>query len=161
MIAAPIVTLAQGATGAASKVAALEYPALARAARVIGDVTLRSGPDGVTQVNLRDNTVNRLLASTALENLKSLGKLSDAEVEVIYHFVLVRPEYRAAKRTVKKGNRFERFFLRALMLKTEKVEDVTECVAAERPPNRIDVGNNPVEVWVYGALPCMMFEAVN
>jgi hypothetical protein len=54
-----------------------------------------------------------LLFPAALDNLRSLGKLSAIEVEVVYHFVLVDAGTRITRTTVKKGDAFDRLILRA------------------------------------------------
>src|SRR5215471_15549149 len=80
----PIATFAQEGSGLASKVEAVRFPPLARQARIQGDIKLHSGADGITLVN-----GHPLLARVALDNLKELGKVSDVEIEAVYHFVLV------------------------------------------------------------------------
>jgi hypothetical protein len=79
----------------ASKIEAVRFPPLARQARIQGDVRLHSGPEGIMPVN-----GHPLLAPFALDNLKELGKLSDAEIEAVYHFVLVNEMARSTTRNV-------------------------------------------------------------
>src|SRR6266516_3521199 len=105
----PLATFAQEVSGLAAKVEVVRFPPLARQARIQGDIRLRSGPDGITLV-----TGHPLLARVALDNLKELGKVSDAEIEAVYHFVLVNEtEIRVTRTVVKKGNRLTRLILRA------------------------------------------------
>jgi hypothetical protein len=120
-------------------------------ARVQGDVRLCSGPEGVTTIS-----GHPILAQMAVSNLKELGKLSEVQIEAIYHFVFVNgTEIRVSKRVEKKGNRFERLILHAFMMKTERVVEYTECVESPIPvKNRIDVSANGIEVWIYG-LDCV------
>jgi hypothetical protein len=52
--------------------------------------------------------------------------------------------------TVKKGDAFDRLFLRVLGFKTEKTIKEKECIDTEpAPENRIDWTKVPIEVWVY------------
>src|SRR5262249_30687829 len=145
----PLASLAQEDSKLASKIEAVRFPPLARQARIQGDIRLRSGPDGVTLV-----TGHPILAPVAVANLKELGKLSEIEIEVIYHFVFAaEPDFRVTRLVVKKGNRFERVILHALMMKTEKIVEGTECTEnPNRLKNRIDLTKNPIEVWIYGAI---------
>jgi hypothetical protein len=151
----PLASVAQDASALASKIEAVVYPPLARQARIQGDVRLRSGPDGVMLIS-----GHPILAPVAASNLKDLGKLSEVEIEAIYHFVLGdATDIRVATRVEKKGNRFDRIILHAFMLKTEKVVEYTECV--EHPvhvKNRIDLVENHLEVWIYGSVPCVQTE---
>src|SRR3989442_1799513 len=113
VVPGPFGTFAKEDSRLASSIEALRFPPLARQARIQGDVRLRSGSDGITVVN-----GHPLLAQVAVANLKELGKLSEAEGDVIYHFLFVdETEIRATRTTVKKGNRFGRLILRAFMMK--------------------------------------------
>ena len=146
--------LAQDNLAITTKVEAWKYPNLARQARIQGDVRLqfRSGVPGVT-------SGHPLLAPSALENLKSLGELPDA-ANVVYHFVLLESTVEVTRTTVKKGDAFDRFFLRLLRIRTERTVEETKCVsdADSAPKNRIDLTRNPVEVWIYGVVPCLQVE---
>src|SRR5262245_26138639 len=97
----PVATFAQGGAGLASKVEAVRFPPLLKHARIQGDVKLRSGTDGIMPIN-----GHPLLIRVAFDNLKDLGKISDAEIEAVYHFVLEQTEIQATRTSVKKGNRF-------------------------------------------------------
>src|SRR5882724_1367988 len=103
---APLAPFAQEGSGLAPKVEAVTFPHLARQARIQGDIKLRYSPDGIILIS-----GHPLLAPAAIANLKELGKVSDAEIEVTYHFGLVmETEVQATKTAVKRGNRFERLF---------------------------------------------------
>lgn len=146
--------LAQDNPGITAKVESWKYPNLARQARIQGDVRLqfRSGVPSVT-------SGHPLLAPNALENLKSLGDLSEA-ANVVYHFVLVDSTVEVTRTTVKKGDAFDRLFLRLFRIRTDRVVEETQCVSdsASAPKNRIDLTRNPVEVWIYGVVPCLQAE---
>jgi hypothetical protein len=148
----PLSMVAQDNSALVSKVQSLVYPPLPRMARIQGDVRLRSGPDGVTVVS-----GHPLLADAAASNLKALGRLSEGDSEVIYHFVFAaEPDIRATQTLVKRGNRFERLLLHAFMMKTEKVVEGTECIEnPNRLKNKIDLTKTPIEVWIYGTIPCL------
>jgi hypothetical protein len=76
------------------------------------------------------------------------------DIEVIYHFVLVAETEIRVVKTIEKGNRFERLFLPALMLKTEKSAEYMECIESpSQPKNRIEVTENRIELWIYGSIP--------
>jgi hypothetical protein len=147
----PLATFAQERSGLASKVEAVRFPPLARQARIHGDVKLRSGPGGITLVN-----GHPLLAPIALDNLKELGRVSDAEIEAVYHFTFVNEtETRVTRTVVKKGNRFTRLILRAFGMKTETVVEGTQCIENPVRPNRIDFKHNSIEVWIYASTGCL------
>jgi hypothetical protein len=134
-----------------AQVKEIRYPPLAAAARVQGDVRLRSGREGVTVISGPP-----LLVQGAVASLKSLGNLSEhGEREVVFHFALVEPSMHEVTVTVRKGDAFDRLFLRALGFKTEKTIKEKECVDAEPPPeNRIDSTKASIEVWVYRRNGC-------
>ena len=129
-----------------AQVKQIRYPPLAAAARVQGDVRLRSGPEGVVLIGGPP-----LLVQAAMEGVKSLGRLSDlGDTEVVFHYSLVEPSVHEVTVRVKKGHAFDRLFLRVLGFKTEKTVKERECVDTEPPPeNRIDSTKAPIEVWVY------------
>jgi hypothetical protein len=134
----------------ASGILALMFPPLAKAARVQGDVKLRSGPAGVTLID-----GNPLLAPTAVTHLKNLGQLSDFEMGAVYHFVLVNnTETRVTKAVVKKGNRLTRVFLRALKKKTEKIVEYPACVETPDLKNKFNLEKDSIEVWIYASIGC-------
>jgi hypothetical protein len=139
------VALAQDNKGIASKVEAVKYPALSRQARIQGDVRLRLGPKGVTLIS-----GHPLLAPVVVENLKDLGNLSETDIDVVYHFILVEPDFRITRTKVKKGDAFDRLILRALRIKTEKVIEESECIEkkANLAKNRIDLTKN---LWRFGS----------
>jgi hypothetical protein len=147
----PLATFAQVGSGLASKVEAVRFPPLARQARIQGDVKLRSGPAGITLVN-----GHPLLAPIALANLKELGRVSDAEIEAVYHFMLVNEtETRVTRTVVKKGNPFTRLILRAFRVKTETVVEGTQCIEKPVQPNRVDLKHDSIEVWIYASIGCL------
>lgn len=149
--------LAQDNAEIVSKVEAVKYPPLPRQARIQGDVQLHPGPKGVEVIS-----GHPLLAETAMQSLKDLGKLSATEVDVIYHFNIVDGDVRIimTSRTVQKGDAFYRLILRALGMKTEKV--IKEPVSVvDLPKNRIDLSKNPVEIWIYGSVPFVQTETTS
>lgn len=152
----PLVTFSQEETRRGPNVETVRYPPLARQARIQGDVRLRSGPDGIGLVS-----GHPLLAPRALENFKEVTADLQAEIEGVYHFVLVNDtEVRFTKTTVKKGNRFTRLILRAFAMKTENIVESRECSEnPERPMNRIDVTENRIEVWIYASHACVQVSA--
>lgn len=134
-----------------SKVEAMKFPALPKAARVQGEVRLRSGPDGIVVVS-----GDSLLAPSALENLKQLGMVSGRESEAVYHFVIVdTSETRVTRTVVKRGNRFTRLFFRAFRMETERVVEYTVCIEHPPPKNRIDSDRDSIDVWVYASAGCI------
>jgi len=147
---APVAAFTQDTAGLASRVEAVSYPPLPRQARIQGDVRLRSGPDGVTVIS-----GHPLLAPTAVNSLKELGKLSQGELEAIYHFAFVDPVIRVTTRVERRGNRFERLVLHALMMKTEKVVQYQECTQTPVSKNRVEVTGNRLEVWIYASAGCV------
>jgi hypothetical protein len=150
VLLAPLAAAAQDASGLASRVEAVSYPTLPRQARIQGDVRLRSGPDGITVI-----TGHPLLAPTAVSSLKELGKLSEGEIEAIYHFAFVDPVIRVTTRVERRGNRFERLVLHAFMMKTERVVQYTECTQTPISKNRVEVTGNSIEVWIYASAGCL------
>jgi hypothetical protein len=97
-----------------------------------------------------------VLVPSALDGVKKIDKVWTTETEVVYHFALIEAGSRVTHETVKRGDAIDRFFLRILRMKTERVVERNECVQNPIPPNRIDMSKIPVEVWVYGSVPCLM-----
>jgi hypothetical protein len=147
---APFAAFGQDTFGLASRVEAVSYPTLPRQARIQGDVRLRSGPDGVTVIS-----GHPLLAPTAVKSLKELGKLSQGEIEAIYHFAFVDPVIRVTTRVERRGNRFERLVLHAFMMKTERVVEYPECTQTPVSKNRAELNGNRLEVWIYASAGCV------
>jgi hypothetical protein len=110
------------------KIVTVRYPLLARVARVQGEIRLRVDASGITLVSGPP-----LLAQTAIENARSLGLMPG--VTLTYHFVIVDATTVPATMTVKKGDAFDRFFLRMFGLKTEKAVRYDQCVPGVAPPN--------------------------
>jgi hypothetical protein len=152
MFSLGLVAFGQDEAAMVSKVEAVQYPALSRQARVQGDVWLRVGPEGVKSIH-----GHPLLTPVAFNSIKDLGKLSETEIDVLYHFILVDPTSRIARKTVKKGDAFDRLILRLMRIKTEKVVEEYECIETkvDLMKNRIDLKKNPVEVWIYGLTGCL------
>jgi hypothetical protein len=152
LVLAPFAVCGQDQSSLVSSVEGLRFPLLARQARIQGDVRLHAGSDGITVVN-----GHPLLDRTAIANLKELSKFSKIEGDLTYHFVFVSDiETRVTRTTVKKGNRFERFFRHVFMMRTEEVVEGYECI--EHPiqrKNRIDLTTNPIDVWIYAWVPCV------
>jgi len=68
------------------------------------------------------------------------------------------PVYRTTSNTVKRGNAFDRLILRVLRIKTDKEVVTDECVAGSAPPSRMDSSKRPIEIWVFGAAVCPIFD---
>jgi hypothetical protein len=126
----------------------VEYPPLAKAARIQGEVHLVFGPNGIVPIS-----GHPLLASAAIDRLKH-ESLTSSDNEAVYHFVLVEPEIGTAQYVMKIGNPFTRLFRRVLKLKTEEVVEGAACLERTPPINRIDLLSKPVEVWVYATIGC-------
>jgi hypothetical protein len=146
--------LAQDNAEIVSKVEAVKYAPLPRMARIQGDVRLHLGPKGVELIS-----GHPLLVPAATQSLTDLGNLSETEVDVIYHFGLVDPTVQIISKTVQRGDAFDRLILRALRIKAEKTVREPECVETAAPKNRIDLTKNPVEIWIYGSVPCLTTQA--
>jgi|SRR6267142_1402197 len=149
-----VAIVAQAEVTMVAKVEAMVFPPLPRMARIQGDVRLRSGTEGVTLLS-----GHPLLAPAAVDNLKDIGKLSEANSEVVYHFVLGGTSTFVTRTKVKKGNALTTFILHALRMKTEEVVEHAECVPDPRPKNRIDITKNPIEIWIYGLGACLQVDA--
>ena len=138
-----------------SKLESVRYPPIARQARIQGDVRLLCKPNGVAPI-----AGHPLLVSSVIENLKGLEKIQAGDVEVIYHFALVDPMVISKSKVVRKGDAFDRLILRILHLKTERVVEEYDCVEdPNQPRNRADTSRSPIEVWIYGAIPCLQTDA--
>ncbi len=133
-----------------AQVKEIRYPPLAAAAWVQGDVRLSSGPAGVVLLS-----GHPLLVQAAMAGMKAIVALSErTEVEVIFHFSLIDP-VREVTVTVRRGDAFDRLFLRLLGYKTEKTITEKRCFASpEVPDNRIDATRAPIEIWVYASARC-------
>ena len=138
-----------------SKILSVRYPPLAAAARVQGDVHLSIAPG---QVNLISGPP--LLARIAVESAKSFLPIeSETTTGLIYHFVLVDPASIATPTTIRRGDAFDRIFLRMLRLKTEKVVIEYKCQEGVPPPNNIKVTPANIEIWIYGSSGCLMTQS--
>jgi hypothetical protein len=156
-IATAMASLLLFAGAGLAQVREIRYPQLAAAARVQGDVRLRSVGDGWVPISGPP-----LLVQTAMASMKALGTLSDrTEAEVVIHFALIEPTVREVTVAVKKGDAFDRLILRVLGVKTEKTIKRQEChVSPELPENRIDSTKAPIEVWIFGRIHCVMVESL-
>jgi hypothetical protein len=146
--------LAQDEAALMSRLRQIRYPPIAAAARVMGDVRLRSGSEGVVPISGPP-----LLVRAALVSLEGLGKFPErSATEVVFHFSLLETPVREVALTVKKGDAFDRLILRVLGFKTEKIIKEKECVTnMELTENRIDSARGQIEVWVDGRI-CPLVE---
>lgn len=133
-----------------SKLETLRYPSLPKAARIQGNVLLRSTPKGVELVS-----GNPLLAPAALEDFKAISQLLDGRSEVLFHFILVDPNILVTRTRIKKGDAIDRFFLRILRIKTEKILEEYDCVENKADVPRVDLTKNPVEISISASTPCV------
>jgi hypothetical protein len=136
--------LAQENAEIVSKVEAVIYPVLGRLTRTEGDVRLDLGPKGIEVIS-----GHPLLVPAATQSFKDLG-----ETDAVYHFNLVDPTIRITSKTVQRGDAFDRLFLRALRIKTDKIVREPECVETDPPKNKINSAKSPVEIWIYGSRAC-------
>jgi hypothetical protein len=137
------------------KITAVRYPPLAVAARVQGDVRL-SVSSG--QVNIVSGPP--LLVQTAVESAKSFVSIQqdEATLGLLYHFAVIGPTTVPIPTTVRKGDAFDRIFLRMLGLKTERVVVEKKCQQGVAPANDIKVSGANIEIWIYGSGGCLMTE---
>jgi hypothetical protein len=127
-------------------VSRIQYLPLAKQAQIQGDVVIADG---------KIVSGHPLLIPAALEGLKILN-LSESDKQVVYHFILIDPVPLTRTEIVKKGDAFDRVVLWLLRIKTERVLQIHDSVSNPNvPKNRIDAAKTPVEVWVYGAIPCL------
>ncbi len=84
-----LVAWAQDNAEIVSKVEAVKYPPLGRQPRIQGDVRLHVGAKGVEVIS-----GHPLLVPGATKSLTELGRLSETEVDVVYHCSLVEPTLR-------------------------------------------------------------------
>ena len=119
----------------------IRYPPLAAAARVQGDVLISSG---------KVISGPPLLRETALQ-------LHAPQTDALVHFVLIDVVLSTKVETIKKGDAFDRFFLRLLRIPTTRKIETQVCTQAPNAPaNRIDSAKEPIEAWVYGKARCLM-----
>ncbi len=149
--------LAQGAFAQTSeeelrpKILSVFYPALAKAAGVQGDVRLRVDSNGVALVSGPP-----LLREAAIENAKSLGLRPGSGLT--YHFVLFANTIIPASMSVKRGDAFDRFFLRMFGLKTEKVVRYNQCVDGAARPNDVKVAADTIDIWINAGAMCAIVD---
>ena len=77
---------------------------------------------------------------------------------MVYHFILIDPTDVPVSTTVKKGDAFDRVFLRMLGLKTEKVLLEYKCEEGTPPPNDARITEANIDIWIYGRGRCLMIE---
>jgi|SRR5579862_73847 len=136
------------------RLAALQYPKLARVARVQGDVhvVIEAGVPRVVSGN------QMLGGSFATENAKTLLPTADS-ADLVLHYVVVPGDNEQVQRTEPKGNAFGRFFLRVFHLPEYRVVAVWICAEDKGlPANRAEFTTNPIEVWIYGGARCLQPE---
>lgn len=139
-----------------SNIASMQYPPLAAAARVYGDVQLRFHSGTLSVLS-----GHPLLVEAAIENTKMLGSLSGGtDVDLVYHFILVETTASVPTRVnVRRGNAFERAMLRMFGRKTEKVVIQYQCQEGNPPASHLDASATNIEVWVYGPTHCLQTQA--
>jgi hypothetical protein len=75
---------------------------------------------------------------------------------MMVHFVLSDVVLSKRTETIQKGDVLDRFFLRLLRIPTVKKIETQVCTEGPRAPaNRIDSAKDPIEVWIYGKVPCI------
>jgi hypothetical protein len=140
-----LVGLAGGFAQSNANLDAIRYPPLAAAAKVQGDVLI-SGGNVVTGPPLLREAA---LRSIDLLNFRAL------QTGVVVHFVLVGTVESTGTETIKKGDAFDRFFLRLFGIPTVKKIEIHQCVQNPNVlANRIDSAKDPIEVRVYGKVHC-------
>lgn len=125
---------------------AIRYPPLAAAVRIHGDVLVSAGSA---------DTGDPLLREAALRGIDLLN-FRALQTSVLFHFILVENVQSTRTQVAKKGDAFDRFFLKVLRISTVKKVAIHECAEGPNAPaNRIDSTKDPIEVWVYGNVPCV------
>jgi hypothetical protein len=133
---------------------AVHYAPLARAAQVQGDVHLTLNSGVVTLL-----AGHPLLARTALDSARALGSVQhETNLDLIYHFVLIPSASVPISTTIQRGNVFERAVMRMFRLKYEKVIREYRCEESIPPPNQLKTAGAFLRVWIYGTIPCPMFQ---
>ena len=156
------ITLRAQNNSIANKLEEVTYPRLPRLAGIHGDVRVRlTSSRDVELVSGHPLLAPAVIKSLAdIVRLSELGDIPNAKIEIVYHFILVEPDIRTTTTTMKKGDSFDRFILRLLMMKTEKTVKSSECLEkVDRPENRVDSTRPLIEVWIYDAIPCANAEA--
>jgi hypothetical protein len=128
-----------------SQIKAVRYPPLAEQARIQGDVHLKLDSRAAQVLS-----GHPLLAPIAVESAKQfVSILGKAEIDVTFHFVFVDTTT-SVRTSVKRGNAFERAFLRMFGMKTEKVQN--RCEEGIAPVSDLKVEDRNIEVWIYGKM---------
>lgn len=131
----------------------MKYPRLAQMGQVSGVVCIEWLKGG----SFRTTKGHPILIPSAEENLKKIGGFFGKDVTVVYQFILVDTgTSRSKKVVVKRGDAFDRFFLRVFRMKTEKVIEKPECEDSQNNlKNTIDLSKDPIEIRVFGSIPCL------
>jgi hypothetical protein len=149
------VVLAEQQGSPASKFEVVRYPPLAIQARIQGDVHLSCEGSEIKVI-----AGHPLIAAAAIQNLKDVGVILEGCTEVFYHFVIIDAIVTRRETVVRRGDALDRFFLRALHLKTDKVLVKYECVENPEPKNnRSDLSGTVRHIWVYGKGYCPQYSS--
>jgi hypothetical protein len=141
-----LVCLADGFAQSSATLDANRYPALAAAVRVHGDVLISGGKVISGPPLLGDSA----LRSVDLLNIRTPG------TTVLIHFILSDTILSQRTDAIPKGDAFDRFFLRLYRIPTTRKIAAQVCTESPNAPaNRIDSTRDPIEVWIYGKVPCI------
>jgi hypothetical protein len=100
-----------------------------------------------------------LLVQAAVESAKSFVPMQGATtLGLLYHFALIGPTTVPSPTIMRKGDAFDRIFLRMLGLKTERVVVEYRCHREVAPPNDVKVSGANIEIWINGSGFCLMVE---
>ncbi len=135
-----------------ARIARIRYPMLARMNSIQGDVHLKL-VSGVVAVLPKPS----LISQVAVENANLVGSLPGMlDLDILFHFILDDHFTKVPTQvTVKRGNAFERIFLRLFGLKTQKMVTEYLCYQAPpSPPNRQEFSGATLEIWIYSSVQC-------
>lgn len=137
--------------GLKSRITTTRYPPLAEQARIQGDVLLKLSSGVVTVIS-----GHPVLTRPAEESAKGFASfLGTTDVDITYHFVLSDTTISVpTSRVEKRGNTFERFFMRIFGRQTERVAVGYECEQGVAPPSDVKIAGSVIEIWVYGRGIC-------
>lgn len=133
------------------KVLSFRYPLLARAAAVQGEVRFKVASNGAASASGPP-----LLVQAAIDNAKPLGL--NQSVNLNYHFVLSRITTEPDSFNVKRGDAFDRFFLRMFGLKTEKVVPYNKCMNGVDQPDDVRISEDTIDIWVNAGAMCAIVD---
>ncbi len=147
---------AQLSADAEQKVPGITYPPVAELARVVGDVKLAYGPEGIKYIS----GPLMLATPTVIAAAKELIAPGNSEGEIIFHFSLLDPDIRRITRFVQKGDALDRLFLRVFHIPTVRVEEEYSCNEKkdQTSRNRLDATKRPIEIWIHGVTRCLRTE---